>query len=45
MTPPSSTPQNPGATKVDEQPEAHVPSDDDTYSPLHEEEAKDEKSA
>ena len=26
-------------------PEAHVPSDDDTYSPLHEDEPKDEKSA
>ena len=31
--------------EVTEEPEAHVPNDDDTYSPLHGEEEKEEKSA
>lgn len=45
MTPPSSTTEMPAAMKVDEEPEAHIPDEDDTYSPLHDNEAKDEKSA
>jgi sec-independent protein translocase protein TatB len=45
MMPPTSPKDVPPATRVDEEPEAHVPNDDDTYSPIHQDEAKDEKSA
>lgn len=45
MNPRPETSEMPTPVKVDEEPEAHVPNDDDTYSPIHEDEAKDEKSA
>ncbi len=48
VVPPSVVAETPGpAAAADdaEKPEAHIPNDDDAYSPLHEDEAKDEKSA
>lgn len=46
--PPSVVAETPGpAAGVDDaaEPATHVPNDDDTYSPLHDDEAEDEKSA
>jgi len=46
--PPSVVSETPvPADEVDENesPEAHIPNDDDTFSPLHEDEDKEEKSA
>ena len=45
MNPRPATSEMPTPVKVDEEPETHTPNEDDSYSPLHEDEAKDEKSA
>jgi sec-independent protein translocase protein TatB len=45
MNPRPETSEMPTPVKVDEEPDAHVPSDDDTYSPLHQDDANDGKSA
>ena len=45
VMPPPAASQTPGPLEVDEEPEPHIPNDDDTYSPLHDDEPQDEKSA
>ena len=45
VMPPPSAPEVPGPLQAEEEPEPHIPNDDDTYSPLHDDEAQDEKSA
>ena len=43
VMPPPATATTPGPIKVDDEAEAHIPNDDDAYSPLHDDEAEDEK--
>ena len=45
VMPPPPASQNPGPMQVAEEPEPHIPNDDDTFSPLHEDEPQEEKSA
>ena len=43
VMPPPPASQAPGPLKVEEEPEPHIPNDDDTYSPLHSDDAQDEE--
>lgn len=45
VAPPAVVSQSSEPAEASHEPEAHVPNDDDTYSPLHDEEEKEEKSA
>ncbi len=43
--PPAVVSESAEAAEAPQEPEAHVPNNDDTYSPLHDDEEKEEKSA
>ncbi len=45
VMPPPPAAQKPGPLQAADEPESHTPNDDDTYSPLHDDEAQEEKSA
>lgn len=45
VIPPPPASQKPGPLQAADEPEPHTPNDDDTYSPLHDDEAQEEKSA